>query len=169
MESDSHPARELLRYFFPGTEKMGMDSKPSIRHFAITSFAILIVWTSGCSSALRSDMSPFKAFRGGDESEKVATEMRQRFLVERDSKALAWLLQNRVHNEQTVHEVGQILGEPGERLSNDGEYKRHSGFYYETDVGYQWGPDQNGRSIVLFFRDGKLVHFDPKEFRSPES
>jgi hypothetical protein len=89
---------------------------------------------------------------------------RSRFQIDRDPESLNWLLAREVHNGMSVA-VNEVLGESGEEVEHAGEMKRGGGQYQQTDVGYKWGPDTNGRSVVLFFREGKLVNFDPEEFR----
>jgi hypothetical protein len=98
-------------------------------------------------------------------TEQALSEYRYQFQVDRSPEAFNWLLTHCIENGQSVAEVGQVLGETGEREFSDRAMKSHSGHYLETDTGYRWGPDANGRSVVLFFRDGKLVHFDPDELR----
>lgn len=98
------------------------------------------------------------------ESEAIAGDYRMQYLTQRDPKALNWLLAHRVVNGMTVAAVGEALGERGEDVVDDAALKT-GGYYLQTDDGYSWGPDTNGRSVVLFFRDGKLVNFDPDEFR----
>ena len=51
------------------------------------------------------------------------------------------------------------IGEPGERVFDDTALKRGSPLLHQSDTIYRWGPDRNGRSYYLAFRDGKLVHF----------
>jgi hypothetical protein len=129
-------------------------------------FFILLtaIVVSGCTPLMRSRLSERLPTKTTTKTSPLEPEYRERFLTERDPEALRWLLSNRIHNEMTVTEVANVLGEKGERRFDDREYKTNGGFYQTTDVGYQWGPDKNGHSVVLFFRDGKLVHFDPAEF-----
>ena len=64
-----------------------------------------------------------------------------------------------------LHEVEQVLGEPGERETDMSRLKS-DGIYQTTDLVYKWGPDQSGHSVVLFFRDGHLVNFDRQSFKA---
>jgi hypothetical protein len=99
-------------------------------------------------------------------SETDTAKHRYEFQTNRTPASLDWLLVNRIHNGQSVAEVGQLLGETGERELADRDLKTSGdGHYLDSDVAYRWGPDAHGRTIVLFFRDGKLVNFDPDELR----
>lgn len=99
-----------------------------------------------------------------DEAALAAPEYRERFQVDRDPAALTWLLTNRVHNGLTLMEVNEAFGEAGEEFSQTDSMKRNTDGYQSTDVGYRWGPDAKGRSVILFFREGHLVNFNPNEF-----
>jgi hypothetical protein len=90
---------------------------------------------------------------------------RTAFQTDRTPAALDWLLAHQLESGMSVAVVNQAIGETGEKVEQDLALKQHGGQYQATDVGYKWGPDTNGRSVVLFFRDGKLVHFDPTEFQ----
>lgn len=99
-------------------------------------------------------------------SETDTAKHRYEFQTNRTPESLDWLLVNRIQNGLSVAEIGRLLGETGEREFADRELKTSGdGHYLDTDVAYRWGPDANGRTIVLFFRDGKLVNFNPEELR----
>lgn len=91
----------------------------------------------------------------------------QRFQVDRDPESLNWLLAHTVQSGMSVAAVEAALGETGQRYDDARELRSNAGHYQETDVAFQWGPDTGGRSIILFFREGKLVNFEPEEFLSP--
>lgn len=135
-----------------------------MRRFAFLSLMIGGVAIVGCSAPGRWKI--FQMLPGAEPSYAGVdiAGIRQKFLTERDPEAFRWLLAHRIHNEMTHDEVANELGESGERRNDDREYKTNGGFYQTTDVGYQWGPDREGHSVVLFFRDGKLVHFNPNDF-----
>lgn len=120
---------------------------------------LLLVASLGCAG-----LPVLPGFSNDIHTESDIAAHRYQFQTERDPAALTWLLANGIHNGQSIAEVGQILGETGEREYADRELKTTGdGHYLETDVAYRWGPDANGRTIILFFRDGKLVNFDPSE------
>uniref|UniRef100_A0A7C2P9U8 Outer membrane protein assembly factor BamE n=1 Tax=Schlesneria paludicola TaxID=360056 RepID=A0A7C2P9U8_9PLAN len=124
--------------------------------------AALLGCLVGCADLPRLASFRHDSARDSGEAQALA-EQRYAFLTARDPAALDWLLTHAVHSGQTVGEVEQVLGQTAEREHADRELKTSAGNYLETDVGYRWGPDANGRSIVLFFREGRLVNFDPSE------
>jgi hypothetical protein len=119
----------------------------------------------GCGSTEQASLTGKLPFVGSRNEISDESVYRQKFVTERDPAALNWLLRQRIQNEMSVAEVASIFGEAGERRFDDRDYKTNGGNYQTTDVAYQWGPDRKGRTIVLFFREGKLIHFDPSEIR----
>lgn len=117
----------------------------------------------GCSVLHQAGVPGLEQYVKDPHAPRVAEE-REKYQVHHDGQSLNWLLAHRVHTGQSVAEVSGILGEEGERYWNDTALK-NGGAYLQTDEGYRWGPDSNGRSVILFFRDGKLVNFNPDEFR----
>lgn len=115
---------------------------------------------AGCESAPK---LPWVA-RGEAHAAKTR-EFRQRYQEEQDPDALNWLLHEHVENGMTLEEVIGALGSPGEPEPDAQEYRKGN-LYHVTDEAHKWGPDRDGRSVVLFFRDGKLVNFEPNEFRA---
>ena len=128
---------------------------------SLLSFALLV----GCGSIEQTSLARMLPFGNKTNVSPQETEQRQKFMNERDPDAFRWLLSHRIHTEMTPEQVAHVLGESGERRFDDREYKTNGGFYQMTDVGYQWGPDRKGHTVVLFFRDGKLINYDPAEFR----
>jgi hypothetical protein len=90
---------------------------------------------------------------------------RRRFIEERDPEALRWLLANRIRTSMTVDDVSEVFGEPGVREYGDRWIKASNGLYHEGDVVYKWGPDSDGHTVYLAFRDGHLVNFEPEEYK----
>lgn len=90
----------------------------------------------------------------------------EQFLRNRDHAALYWLLSNRISNGMILNEVEDVLGESGEREMEINRFKS-DGLFQSTDLAYKWGPDSLGYSVVLFFRDGRVVNFNPKDFKNP--
>ena len=126
---------------------------------------LILTALPGCGTIEQSSLGRMLPFGDKTNVAPQEAEQRQKFLTKRDPDAFLWLLAHRVHNEMTVQQVAHVLGEAGERRDDDRAYKTNGGFYQTTDVAYQWGPDSKGHTVVLFFRDGKLVHFDPAELR----
>jgi hypothetical protein len=71
-----------------------------------------------------------------------------------------------LNNGMTVQEVERALGDAGERIYDDVELKSHHGEFLHTDIAYKWGPDTDGNSAVLFFREGRLIQYSPENFRA---
>ncbi|OYW21556.1 MAG: hypothetical protein B7Z55_05675 [Planctomycetales bacterium 12-60-4] len=118
----------------------------------------------GCTGIDRHD--PFEILPDADSGTiSEGNHRRQQFQIDRDPAALNWLLAHELDTGMSLAAVNEALGESGERVFDDEDLKRHANQYQQTDIGYKWGPDTKGRSVVLFFRDGKLVNFDPDEFR----
>ena len=138
---------------------------PSTTPVLQTLSLLVVALLSGCETLEQSSLGRMLPFGAKTNHSPQATEHRQKFLNERDPDAFRWLLSHRLHNEMSVQQVEHELGESGERRNDDREYKTNGGYYQTTDVGYQWGPDRQGHTVVLFFRDGKLINFDPDELQ----
>lgn len=121
----------------------------------------LFLTTMGCES-LTESKSLFTSAENDHEAQ--AEEHRMRFLKDRNSADLNWLLANAVKSGMSRGEISQVLGEDGQRVRDDARFKRNGGHYRENDTIWKWGPDNKGQSIFLAFRDNKLVNFDPDEF-----
>jgi hypothetical protein len=93
-------------------------------------------------------------------------EHRKQFSQEKDPQAFRWLMAHSLNNGMTVKEVERALGDVGERIYDDVELKSHHGEFLHTDVAYKWGPDTDGNSAVLFFREGRLIQFEAGKFRA---
>lgn len=91
---------------------------------------------------------------------------REQFLRNRDHRSLYWLLSNRISNGMSLNEAEEMFGEPGERETDVGRFKA-DGLFQSTDLAYKWGPDSQGHSVILFFRDGCVVNFNPKDYKLP--
>ena len=61
-------------------------------------------------------------------------------------------------------EVGRIIGQEGRRLHNDSWIKKGGGYYQSGDEVWKWEQDRNGQSLILVFREGQLVNFDPADY-----
>lgn len=107
------------------------------------------------------DVRGKKNFREMHEAE---AKHREEFQLNKSEKSLDWLLANRIHSGMREEQVSIILGEQGVPEVQSQGYKTGSN-YLHSDNAYRWGPDEKGRSVVLFFRDGQLVHFNPDDFR----
>lgn len=92
-------------------------------------------------------------------SAREIEEHRVQFNQERDPKAFRWLLNHAIENGMTVREVEHALGDSGERVFDDVAVKSKHREFLHSDIAYKWGPDSDGNSVVLFFREGRLIQY----------
>ena len=141
-------------------------------HFVgrISAAAILLAGVSllianGCGTLNGTGVASLDGFTREKGNIREEETQRQRFREERDPAAMRWLLANRVHTSMTVEDVEQVFGEPGVREVGDRWIKKSNGLYHEGDVIYKWGPDNEGHTVYLAFRDGHLVNFEPDDYK----
>lgn len=120
---------------------------------------------TGCESLPDGKLAEL-AFGSGNKSQELEEEHRQRYQKSRDAVERDWLLGHAVESGMTPTEITRILGQDGERVVDDGWIKNHGGNYQMDDEAWKWGPDRTGQSVILVFRAGKLVNFNPSEFRT---
>ena len=122
---------------------------------------------SSCVALHNAGVPGFERFAKPDPAvfEKQNSQ-RELFSLHRDHKAFYWMLANRVSNGMPLREVEEVFGESGEYTTEFSQLKA-DGLYQTTDSAYKWGPDSAGRSAVLFFRDGRVINFNPSDFRNP--
>lgn len=120
-----------------------------------------IVFLTGCESVMESGAN---FGRRVTEVEKVdASDQRLLYKTDGDAEALNWLLRNEIRQGMPIADVNQILGEDGERQYDAGWVKNNGSFRVDDEV-YKWGPDSDGQSIYLVFRNGHLTNYDPSQF-----
>jgi hypothetical protein len=78
---------------------------------------------------------------------------------------MRWLLAHRVKGGMSYAAVCHVLGEDGERETKDRWLKTGGVNIRIDDEVYAFGPDSEGRNLYLFFRDDRLINFDPDEFK----
>ena len=118
----------------------------------------------GCEALTDSATSGRSLFSVRRDDTRDEIKYRERFRTDRDPEAMRWLLANRVRSGMTAADINGLLGDTGEREFNDRWLKTNGGLYRSGDVVYRWGPDNEGHSVYLVFREDRLVNFDPKEF-----
>jgi len=101
----------------------------------------------------------------GKEMARKESEYRLRYLTKGDPEAMRWLLGHRLETGMSLAEVNKVFGQDGVEETDDGWIKKHSSRYRRSDESYGWGPDSQGKSVYLVFRNEQLVNFDPAEFR----
>lgn len=131
---------------------------PSLALISVTLLSSFAV--PGCESFSESQLITTERFSRSAERRKEAEKYRTRYQTERDPDAMRWLLRHEVAAGMTLEEVNEAIGEEGAREYNDRHIKTSAGRFRQTDEVYRWGPDANGRSIYLVFRDDQLVWFD---------
>lgn len=125
---------------------------------------LFVVLASGCES-LPSGAFPDLTFGSGDDQREQEEAHRKRYQETRDPEARDWLFANVVTSGMTRSEITKIFGEDGRRVYNADRFRNNGGHYQMDDEVWKWGPDRNGHSVMLVFRDGKLANFDQREFR----
>lgn len=116
----------------------------------------------GCRTPVLPDFDEMLGAGNGAQEEE---EHRRNYQSTRDPDELKWLLVNRISSGMTVSEVGRVIGEEGRRLEDDNWIKTGGGYYQSGDEVWKWEQDRNGQSLILVFRDGRLVNFDPTVYQ----
>lgn len=96
--------------------------------------------------------------------EREVQSYRTQWQTRRDKAAIRWLLATQIHNGLTPEEVSVRLGEVGVKEQNTREFKKEGDGFRIDDEFYKFGPDREGESYYLGFRDGQLVQFDAQRF-----
>lgn len=132
----------------------------------IAALMLALLWpAAGCGSLNGTGMASLDSVTREKKEVRSEESQRRRFREERDPEAMRWLLGHRVAAGMEVADVNQVFGEEGVREFGDRWLKASNGLYHEGDVIYKWGPDSEGHTVYLAFRDGRLVNFDPEEYR----
>lgn len=90
---------------------------------------------------------------------------RREYLSTHSRRSMHWLLGNCVETGMSHNEVSRILGEEGIREAKDNWVKTKGGTYQLGDEVYGYGPNSDGETVYLVFRDNQLVSFEGGEFR----
>lgn len=96
-------------------------------------------------------------------SEKEMARRRALYIEHHNREDLHWLLQNCVTTGMGVHEVAGVIGETPE-LEPHSQWLKQADFRVDDKV-YKFGPDSQGQSIYLLFREGRLINHNPDEYR----
>ena len=118
----------------------------------------------GCESV---DLSEFKVETAKDRvaAESEAARRRSEFEETKAAESLRWLLGHGVTQGMSLDEVNEVVGERGERVYEDQWLKKGNTRVWREDETYRWGPDDEGKVVYLFFREGHLVNFSQKDYR----
>lgn len=141
---------------------MRKNAPPPFRWAAVWGMAAVLSGCEALHDAGVPGMSPFIDFESRVQEEE---HYRMLYRTERSPKAMRWLMANRLQSGMERAEVDRIFGESGEREYGDRWLKTNGGHYRSGDTVYKWGPDSEGTTVYLVFRDGVLVNYDPDEYR----
>lgn len=142
-----------------------MDATPSsIRPVATVVVCLALICLASCETLKAPGSTADWFARNNKSHEKEAQAYRNQWLTRKDGAAARWLLANQIHNGLTVEEVDLRMGDRGQKELNTQEFNRKVDGFRLGDVFYRYGPDRNGESYYLGFRDGSLVNFDAERF-----
>jgi hypothetical protein len=96
---------------------------------------------------------------------RTEEEHRKEYIATHSRKSMRWLLAHRVNTGMSYQNVCHVLGEDGKREERDRWLKTGGVNIRIDDEVYSFGPDSDGRILYLFFRDDRLINFEPEEFR----
>jgi hypothetical protein len=128
--------------------------------------ALAAALCAGCETPawVRSLNEAFAA-RRPDASFEAQETHRHDYLATHSRQSMRWLLGHCVDAGMSYKEVCRALGEEGARETQDTWIKTRGGPYQVGDDVYAFGPDNEGQSVYLVFREDQLIGFDPEEFR----
>ncbi len=95
---------------------------------------------------------------------RTEEEYRRDYTENHSRKSLRWLLAHRVKPGMSYDDVRRVLGEDGTHEERDRWLKTKGINVRIDDDVYSFGPDNEGRSLYLFFREDRLINFDPADF-----
>ncbi len=99
------------------------------------------------------------------ERPRTEEEHRREYIANHSRKSMRWLLANRVSPGMSYQKVCHVLGEDGKREERDRWLKTGGVNIRIDDEVYSFGPDSDGRMLYLFFREDRLINFNPEDFR----
>lgn len=130
----------------------------------IPAILLLTVAVPGCGTLSVPNLPDLNTYFESTSQFQDEETHRQAYQKSRDPDDLKWLLANRIHSGMSVREVGRTIGEKGRHLNDDNWVKKGGGYYQSGDKTWKWAQDRNGQSLILVFREGKLVNFDASAY-----
>jgi hypothetical protein len=130
--------------------------------------ALLTLFVTGCGTVSVPKLPDMGNMFGEKSSLHEEEQHRQNYQSKRDPADLRWILANRISSGMSVSEVGRKIGEEGRRLYDDTWIKKGGGHYQSGDEAWKWEQDRNGQSLILVFREGRLVNFDPSDYEKQD-
>jgi hypothetical protein len=140
-------------------------------HCRMRTAALLCAWLiaaalAGCESpAWTKTLNESFGIREDSPNPRTEEEHRTDYVKTHSSKSMRWLLYHCVRQGMSYKDVSHNLAEEGERVSNDPTLKTGGANIRIDDEVYKFGPDDQGHELYLFFRDDRLINFDPSEFK----
>lgn len=96
---------------------------------------------------------------------KLEEQHREEYAATHNPQAMRWLLSHCVEMGMSYKKVCQIMKEEGTPVMGDKSLLSGGGNYRVGDEVYAFGPDTNGKTVYLVFRDDRLVNYDRSEFK----
>ncbi len=138
--------------------------RPTAGSVARSLSVLLTLLVTGCGTVSVPKLPDMNDMFGEKSSHRETELHRQNYQSTRDPDDLRWILANRISSGMSVSEVGRMIGEEGRRLYDDTWIKQGGGHYQSGDEAWKWEQDRNGQSLILVFREGRLVNFDPSAY-----
>lgn len=134
--------------------------------FCLPALLLAAAFCAGCESPswVRSLNEAF-ASRPAPPSAREEEEHRREFQATRSRQSRLWLLAHCVDAGMSFDEVSRTLGERGVYEPNANWLREKASGSQVSDDVYSFGPDSEGETLYLFFREKALVNFDPEALR----
>lgn len=96
---------------------------------------------------------------------KAEEQHRQEYVATHSHESMRWLLSHCVEMGMSYRKVCHIMGEDGTLETGDRKLMTGGGNYRVGDEMYAFGPDSEGKTVYLAFREDRLVNFERSEFK----
>ena len=138
------------------------------RRSSLAALATLLLAAAGCESSGGNSRLQEAFWLDPHKNDAAVEEQhRESYASSRNRADLFWLLANRVESGMTQREVDGVLGEEGRR-DPSGQWAKGADFRVDDDV-YGYGPANDGTTVYLVFREGRLINHEPESFRPKKS
>jgi hypothetical protein len=126
---------------------------------------VAVLTLAGCESPewTRSLNDSFAATDQPDS--KTEEKHRREYEATRSHESMKWLLSHCVESGMSYKKVCHIMGEDGTLETGDRRLLAGGGNYRVGDEMYSFGPDSQGKTVYLAFREDRLVNFERSEFK----
>lgn len=126
---------------------------------------IAVLAIAGCESP-EWTRSLNDSFAAADQpNPKLEEQYREEYAATHSPKSMRWLLSHCVEMGMSYKKVCQIMKEEGAPVTGDKSVLSGGGNYRVGDEVYAFGPDTNGKTVYLVFREDRLVNYDRSEFK----